>query len=122
MLTSIGLSVNTHVCQGDIKSIGIILPAHSCSEMANGICAERNHEDGFNRLPCCTNISLKAPQNEYEENSYVGQKSQSAPKTYVTNALVNYIPTENLKHSLIEIDPPDWNCTKVQAKLQVFII
>lgn len=54
-LSSIGLSLNVHYCQGNIKSIGIYAPAEKCSgEMDITKCS--NHlGEGFTKTPCCSN-------------------------------------------------------------------
>ncbi len=123
VVASIGLNFNTHVCQGAIKSVGVYIPAESCSEMAVGSCTETTHEDGINRLPCCTNLNFSAPQSQFEENVFVSHKSlHTAAIAYAVLVDAYNSGCINTTVNRITDDPPDWPQKRIQADLQVFII
>ncbi len=55
LLTTVGLSLNFHYCQGNIKSIGIYASAEKCSgEMEVTKCGNHS-DDGISKTPCCSN-------------------------------------------------------------------
>ena len=122
-LGSIGLNINTHVCQGELKSIRVFIPAKSCSSMADGVCTQRNHSDGFNKTPCCTDKCFATPQSLFESLDcltaesiqLIGPILSESPKIFKDHSnqfvLNKYVA-----------DPPDRLYKKVHILFQVFRI
>ena len=55
LFSSIGLSLDIHYCQGNIKSIGVYASAEKCTgEMEVTKCSNHS-DDGISRTPCCSN-------------------------------------------------------------------
>ncbi len=122
-LASIGLKINAHVCQGSIKSIGVFVPAQSCSTMASGSCTKLNYADGYNKTPCCTDKCFASPQSLFESVEFIHQQpvQQEGPVEFKSPLLL----TTNLNAFVLneyEDDPPDRQVNKVQVLFQVFRI
>ena len=122
-LASIGLNINAHICQGNVKSIGVFVPAQSCSTMANGSCSQQNHAEGFNKTPCCTDKCFATPQSLFESLDcltaesiqLIGPILSESPKIFKDHSnqfvLNKYVA-----------DPPDRLYKKVHILFQVFRI
>ena len=55
MLSSIGLSLDIHFCQGNIKSIGVFAAAEKCGEELEITKCDNHSNSDISRTPCCSN-------------------------------------------------------------------
>jgi len=111
------------VCQGDLKSIGVFVAAESCSNMSGDSCTNAAHEEGYNRKPCCTDLSYVAANSEYESVQYtvtnIESLSDFAPFKEVTSSAY---PVHTHTFVLYKDDPPDIGSIDVQTMFQVYLI
>lgn len=122
-LASIGLNINAHICQGNVKSIGVFVPAQSCSTMANGSCSQQNHAEGFNKTPCCTDKCFATPQTLFESVDFLVPQSHQKTEPIVFESLIVFANHSNVFRLYeYEDDPPDRLVNKVQVLFQVFRI
>ena len=122
-LGSIGLNINTHVCQGEIKSIRVFIPAKSCTSMGSNNCTQRNHSDGFNKTPCCTDKCFATPQSLFESLECLTAESIQLIGPFVSWSPITIKDCSNqFVLSKYAADPPDRLHNKVRILFQVFRI
>lgn len=123
LLTSIGLKVNTHVCQGSLKSIGLFVKAKACSTMGESSCTNKSHADGFNRKPCCTDMSFMTPVSKYETNQFTTSETKGiTDKVFFKILAVLRTQSNTPSMVMFKDDPPDIGNQNVQTMFQVFLI
>lgn len=61
LLSSFGLTLNMHVCQGKVKAISFLGEAEKCVEMdESDVCKTGNRPVSFTKKKCCSDASIKA--------------------------------------------------------------
>ena len=69
LLFSMGLSLDVHYCQGNIKSIGIYTTAEKCSnEMETLNCIDHS-DPAITKTPCCSNKHFSYQSGDAENTS-----------------------------------------------------
>jgi hypothetical protein len=123
LLTSVGVNLDFHICQGKVKSFGIFAEAYDCDmALKEGKCSTRNSKQGWNKARCCSDLNLVYNSNEFEQNNDVlGHINTQLPEVIELPGLIS----QEEDHSaglFIDYPPPDPANVDVYILLETYLI
>jgi len=97
--TSVGFSIDLHICQGRIKSFGLFGKAKSCYELANGeaamSCTQQSQKDlqhpsaeNFDKKHCCQSALIEVKNTNTQQHIPVSEYSTSKPHQLFVAAFI----------------------------------
>ncbi len=126
LVSSLGITINAHICQGKIKSIAFFQDAEQCGMSSKGVsCENTTHSNGINKTPCCKSLNglglnhYVTTHKTLVEATFDDLKSHGFCRTefQTINSSCDINPQQDLFYQ-----PPERNSVKPIILFEVFLI
>ncbi len=121
---SVGFTVNGHICQGQLKTIGVFTEAPGCGQAEMQNCTASHTHDGINQQPCCSALKCINQVSSFESKPNLVAQETAFNKVIFDNysERVHVLPYQLRTYLFRNYTPPEDDHSELIVRNQVFLI